>query len=129
MNMTENRDPFGRCISSMVSNFLAVAIVAGVPFTPLYAQQPAPQPTCTVSMTPSVVAPGQQYTMTWSSRNATQIMSDYKIDGKSAGTNPLPLSGSAKAHHDDVGTHVITLTPSGPGGTGKECSATVRVSR
>jgi hypothetical protein len=80
-------------------------------------------------MTPSAVAPGQQYTITWSSTNATRIMSDYKINGKPEGTNPLPLSGSVKAHHDDVGTHVITLTPTGPGGTGRECSATVRVSR
>jgi hypothetical protein len=98
----------------MVSNFLAVAIVAGVPFTPLYAQQPAPQPTCTVSMTPSAVAPGQKYTMTCRSTNATRIMSDFKINGKSAGTNPIPLSGSTKAFHDDVGTYVITLTPIGP---------------
>jgi hypothetical protein len=129
MNMAKIGDPFGPCIASMVSNFLAIAIMAGVPFNPVSAQQQVSPPTCTVSMTPAVVAPGQQYTMTWSSANATGIMSDFKFNGRSGGSNPIPLNGSTKAFHDDVGTYTITLTPTGPGGTGRECSATVRVSR
>ena len=129
MNMAKIGSSFGPSIASVVSNFLAIAIMAGAPFNPLSAQQPVPPPTCTVSMTPSAVAPGQQYTMTWNSTNATTVMSDFKVNGKSGGTNPIPLNGSTKASHDGVGTYVITLTPTGPGGTGRECSATVRVSR
>ena len=34
-----------------------------------------------------------------------------------------------KGQHDDVGTYVIRIIPSGPGGTGSVCTATLRVSR
>jgi hypothetical protein len=70
--------------------------------------------------------------MTWSSTNATGLMSDFKVDGRPVTTPnpaPIPLSGSARASQDEVGTYVITLTPTGSGGAGRTCSATIRVSR
>jgi hypothetical protein len=115
-----------RSASPIVGSFLAIAIATWIPFNPASAQQ---TPTCSVSMTPSTVAPRQEYTMSWSSSNASQLISSYTRDGTSLGTNPIPVTGSVKARQDDVGTYVIKVTPSGPGGTGNECTATLTVSR
>jgi hypothetical protein len=70
--------------------------------------------------------------MTWSSTNATGLRSDFRVNGRPVTTPnpaPIPLSGSARASQDEIGTYVITLTPTGSGGTGRTCSATIRVSR
>jgi hypothetical protein len=112
--------------SPIMGGVLAIAIGTWIPFNPVSAQQ---APTCTVSMSPSTVTPRQEYTMSWGSSNATQLDGSFTKDGASLGTNPLPLTGSVKAQHDDVGTYVMRITPSGPGGTGSVCTATLRVSR
>ena len=110
-----------------MARVFAIASAPMIYFTTASAQQGAP--TCTVSMTPSTVNPGQEYLLEWSSTNATEITSTTEYDGRAAGTNPLPLKGSTKATHDRVGTIVIRLTPAGPGGAGSPCSATLRVVR
>jgi hypothetical protein len=109
----------------MATGFVLNAVVASAAFA-----QQAAAPSCTVSIAPATVKPGQAYTMTWNSANATKIDSTFTFQGKSiGGVNPLPLSGSTRAFNDDAGTYELSLMPSGPGGTGRPCTAKVTVAR
>jgi hypothetical protein len=78
-------------------------------------------PTASVTVLPSVIAPGGTTTLTWSSSNATSCSA-------SAGwTGPQPTSG-AQATGALSATTSYGLTCSGPGGTSNAASAVVTVS-
>lgn len=76
----------------------------------------APKPTISISASPETIFPGQQTTLTWTSKNATSV----QIDG---GVGSVELSGSVKVGPQSTTTY--TATAQGSGGTQ---TATVTVS-
>jgi peptidoglycan-associated lipoprotein len=76
----------------------------------------APAPTVTLAANPSVIQQGQPSTLTWDSRNATEITL--------AGVGTLPPSGSRSVTPNSSTTY--TLVAKGPGGT-NDTSARVTV--
>jgi hypothetical protein len=65
-------------------------------------------PTVAFTVNPVTVAPGQSFTLTWTTTNATSVF----INGVRQ-----PVSGSVALSIAAAGTYAYTLTASGPGGT------------
>ena len=65
-------------------------------------------PTVSFTANPSTVAPGQSFTLTWATTNATSV---------SIGGVAEPVSGSFSTSFPTAGTYTYTLTATGPGGT------------
>jgi peptidoglycan-associated lipoprotein len=84
--------------------------------TPPPPPQAAPSPTVTLAANPSVIQQGQPSTLTWDTRNATEI--------NIAGVGTLPPSGSRSVTPGASTTY--TLVAKGPGGT-NDTSARVTV--
>ena len=64
-------------------------------------------PTVSFTASPATVAPGQSFTLAWTTTNATSV----SINGVSQ-----PVSGSLRTSIAAAGTYAYTLTATGPGG-------------
>jgi PKD repeat protein len=74
-------------------------------------------PAVSFTITPSTVAEGQAFTLTWATTNATSV---------SIGGTAEPLNGSVATSISTAGSYTYTLTAVGPGGTTTK-TATVTV--
>ncbi len=89
--------------------------VAATPPPPPPVEQPKPQPTVTLSASPTSINKGESSTLSWSSTNATQLTIAPEVGTVNA-------EGSTKVTPGDSTTY--TITASGPGGS---ANATARV--
>src|SRR5689334_12921484 len=80
-------------------------------------------PTITLSLTPSVIGPGQTTSIAWQSTNATKVVISPSVLGED--TTALDLSGSGTIV--PTGTTTYTATATGAGGATATTTATVSV--
>ncbi len=78
------------------------------------------KPTCTLAVTPSTIAYGSSFTLSWTTANATQAIVSY--------LGPMaPVSGGSAVINGLGKTTTYTMTASNPAGGSPPCSATVTV--
>jgi hypothetical protein len=82
-------------------------------------QAPTPAPTIILSVSPSTVATGASYTVTWSSANASSCSGSGAWSGRQA------TSGTLTTSQVNAGTYNYVLTCSGPGGKDGDSAAVV----
>ena len=87
-----------------------------------------PTPSCSISITPATVQPGQTFTVAYQSSNATSMTGEAFLNGALfIGSGPVALSGSPTTSLTAPGTYEWEMTPQGASGTGPSCTSTVTV--
>ncbi len=82
---------------------------------------PPPPPTCSLSVSPALVGPGDPSTLSWSSANATSLTVDQ-------GVGPLsPVASGSKPVYPGVSTKTYTGTVTNSVGATANCSTTLNV--